>query len=102
MIPARAAWSLLAIGAAGDVITTRAGLAAGAQEANPFVETTVATAGIGELATVKLLAIAGVVLAWAWAGEIDDAPRNVIPAAIGVAWLAIAAWNAAVLAGGVT
>lgn len=92
----RAVWSLAALGAVGDVVTTRAGIALGAAEANPAAEAAVHGAGLGELAITKAMILLAVAVAWAWAGEID-APRDVIPATIGILWVAVSLWNLTVI-----
>jgi hypothetical protein len=96
MIAGSTARNLLLAGAAGDVTTTHIGIAVGAGEANPAASAAVADAGLVELAICKLMIVLAIGVAWAWAGEID-APREVIPASIGVLWLAVSLWNAMVI-----
>jgi hypothetical protein len=93
---ARESWSLLLVGAFGDVVTTHVGLTIGASEANPATATAVTGAGFGELVILKTMMVLAIAVLWAWAGEIDG-PREVIPASIGILWIAVALWNLAVI-----
>jgi hypothetical protein len=96
MKAARAAWVVLLVGAVGDVVTTRVGLALGASETNPAATAAVTGAGVGELEILKAMIVLGIVVVWAWAGEING-PREVIPATIGTLWIVVALWNLVVI-----
>jgi len=95
----RASWSLLALGAFGDVVTTRAGMALGAAEANPIAESVVIEATLPDLVGMKAVAIAMVMLAWSWAGLLDLPAPDAIPASVGAVWVTVTLWNLVVVAG---
>ena len=93
------AWSLFAIGALADLVTTGVGLQLGLVESNPIAYAVIDAGGMaGAIGAVALkAAVVPLILAAAWlVRERYGMPRAalVIPAWIGVNWALAAAHNA--------
>lgn len=91
------AWTILALAALGDVLSTHIGLVAGLAESNTYAVPVVA-GGLAPMLATKL-AIAGLAgVCWIAATQTDLARPAAIPVVVALPWLLATVWNSALIA----
>lgn len=90
-------WAIAALGALADIATTAIGLSVGLVEKNAIMAPIV-DQGMPSMMVAKLAILLFVAGCYAVCQECNASKTAAIPAAVGIVWLAVSVWNAALIA----